>query len=652
MKIYDTISSSESMRLRFTPRLYTDLMFAFMKMGSKGDALRAYMEWSKLVEDGADSILMSPRAYNLAFVLLSRVGLLDEALEIRANCIANGFYINRYSYNAFLNACAKSNRIEEAFETLKEMAESNIFPDVISFNVLITCCVRSGDMDIALGILLRMKDWGMTPDVYSYNSIINGLRKYYMLEEAFELVAQMEVDASTGHPISLVTDIPRTNFDNDRGSMNMIEPPLSNNLTTEESVPRYANREKVTPLIKALSSRRKPLYKEMDTNEHLRVDDAEQSEDVLESGINTTHGKDEGDGEAIRNTSSTASISPDIVTYNTLISGIACWDSPDYVRAMGIKGHMEKRGIVCNAVSYNLLMAVAARANLVDEAFQIFEEMIEHGLKPSCECFTTLISMCGRAKLITRAFRTHDQMIANGIRPSVITFNALLMACRCTANRGAGDAALQVLQKMRETPGCKPDVITYSTVIDALGRSGRFSNVSEVLDEMSREGIEPNLVTYTSVISALNRAGDLNGALRVLEDMERHGIMPNVYTFSSLIHGAGRRGEFERAFEILRMMRERGIVASQVTYCMLLQLAVRCGKRAFLNDVIDTLYADARFKGTPQFNTILELSKEPDLFLYGKRRKVFQKMTEVVRQCIPLSKTEQDKRARAPGNAF
>lgn len=621
-----------------------------MKMGTKHDALRAYAEWSKLVEVGADSVLMSPRAYNLAFVLLSRVGLLDEAFEVRANCIANGFYINRYSYNAFLNACAKSNRIEEAFETLKEMAESNIFPDVISFNVLITCCVRSGDMDIALGILHRMKDWGMTPDVYSYNSIINGLRKYNMLDEAFELVAQMEIDASAGQPVPLVTDIPKTDFGNGQGSVNTIEPPTSNSLATKGSIPRYADREKIAPLIKALTSPRQSLGRRTDSNRQIEEYDAERSEEVPEAEINFSGDKDEEDGKAFGDASSTASISPDIVTYNTLISAIACWDRPDYARAMGIKRHMEKRGISCNAVSYNLLMAVAARANLVEEAFQIYEEMISHGLKPSCECFTTLISMCGRARLISRAFQTHDHMMASGIRPSVITFNALLMACRCTASRDAGDAALRVLKKMRDTPGCKPDVITYSTVIDALGRSGRFSKVSEVLDEMSREGVEPNLVTYTSVISALTRAGDLNGALRVLEDMERHGIMPNVYTFSSLIHGAGRRGEFERAFEILRMMRNRGIVASQVTYCMLLQLAVKCGKRAFLNDVIDTLCADARFNGTPQFNAILELSRDPELFLQSKRRKVFQKMSEVVRQCIPLSKNEQDKRTRASGN--
>lgn len=646
--VYDTMYSSQNMRMRFTPRLYTDLMFALMKIGTKQAAWKAYSEWQKLVNEGADSILMSPRAYNLAFVLLSRAGLLDEAIQVRTNCIANGFYINRFSYNAFLNACAKLNQIEEAFETLKEMADSNIFPDVISFNVLITCCVRSGDLDIALGILLRMRDWGMSPDVYSYNSLINGLGKHKMLDEAFELVAQMEIDAADGRPVSLITDIPRTDFSKRGDSLDINEPAPSNGLTSEESVNRRIGREKVAPLIKALVSSRQLLNREIGHDKQTQMQNAESINNGLEEKTNSYNDEDEEDGEYLEDTPSRASISPDVVTYNTLLSGIATSDKPDLARALGVKEHMEKRGVVCNEVSYNSLMAVAARANLVEGAFHIYEEMVAFGLKPSCECFTTLIAMCGRAKLINRAFQTHDHMIASGIKPSVISFNALLMACKGTSSRDTGDAALKILKRMRETSGCKPDVITYSTVIDALGRSGRFSKVSEVLDEMSREGIEPNLVTYTSVVSALSKAGDLNGAMRVLEDMERHGIKPNVYTFSSLIHGAGRTGEFARAFEVLGMMRERKIVASQITYCMLLQMAFNCGKRTFLEDVVNALSDDVRLKGTQQLKIIAELSKSRDLFSPSKRRGVFRKMSEAVRHCVPLNRSELDKRGLMP----
>lgn len=652
VRVYDAAARNHGIKIRFTSRIYTDLFFSLMKLGGPHDADRAFEEWQHLVDRGRDQTLLGPRAYNFLFVLLSRTARVDEAMAVRNNCSENGFYLNRYSYNAFLNACAKSHRIADAFETLRNMAESNVLPDVVSFNVLIACCVRSGDLDIALGILHRMRDWGILPDVYSYNSIVNGLRKNKMLEEAFQLVALMEMEAANGESIPLITDIPKCVEEPETGR-------ARRQSAKAEAVDKPAHVVAAAPLIEALTTARRATTAEPE--ETLAVEHKgkrqggetreEKGNPAAEQGKNEADEADEGEereaaetklvdvGEEGEDDEETG-VSPDLVTYNTLISGLACEEFPDFDRAMRVKQHMESRRVICNEVSYNALMAVAARSNRVQIAFEIYDEMIGKSLRPNCECFTTLITLCGRTNMIDRAFKIHEHMITIGIEPSVITYNALLTACRCSAGRDAGEAALQVFQEMRETPGCTPDVITYSTVIDALGRGGRFGQVRDVLDEMSREGVAPNLVTYTSVISALTRAGDLEGALKVLEDMEGHGIKPNVYTFSSLIHGAGRRGQFHKAFEMLQLMRERGIMASRVTYSMLLQLAVKAGERELLEHVIDVLATDTRLMGTPQLERILYLSDDPDLFVDGKSKQVFGMMNKAIEECIASSKSQ------------
>lgn len=650
--VYDVVVASPSLRSRFTHRVYTSLFCALLKLGRSPHATRAYEEWAALVAEGTDRDLLGPRAYNFIYVLLSRAGMVDEALDVRENCIANGYYLNRYSYNAFLNACAKSYRIADAFETLREMAESNVLPDVVSFNVLISCCVRSGDLDIALGILHRMKDWGIPPDVYSYNSVINGLRKSRMMDDALEIVSQMEADVyeAAGESGLLITDALRAigySGENASDFPDSLSEPVHD---------RQGSKKDTSPLISVLTSARNsaksgsehssPSRSPSSGDESLSQGGLEASQSPSNDNDRVCEKNEAGDDDVSFTSEkprkhaapNVKPVSPDLVTYNTLISGIASLDRPDLNVALTIKRHMEERGLWSNEVTYNALMAVAARSQQPDEAFEIYDEMISRSLKPNCECFTTLITLCGRAKMMERAFQMHDHMIASGIEPSVITFNALLTACRCADRQEAGDVALRVLSTMRETEGCTPDVITYSTVIDALGRSGRFSQVRHVLEEMGREGIAPNLVTYTSVISALTRAGDLRGALCVLEDMEKHGIRPNVYTFSTLIHGAGRCGDFDKSFEMMELMRLKGIMASRLTYSKLLHLATKSGVHRHLWRVVEMLSGDPRLRGTDQLEVIEDLCREAEGAILTKRRKICQKMNEAMCECVADSR--------------
>lgn len=629
LEIFDLAHASPRQRPRLTHRIYTAFFYALMKIGDESHAKRGYLQWVDIVEREQEKPLISPRAFNFLSVSLSRVGMLDEVIDVRRSCLAHGYYLNLYSSNSFMNACTKSNRIEDAFEALRQMAETNVSPDVITFNMLISCCVRIGDVEVALGILHRMKDWGISPDIYSYNSVVNGLRKYEMLDEAFELVAQMEITAASDGKVPLVTDISRGNVssiyssDYDSTSYNN-----ENAAGGEES---SIDREKIASMIRMLGdlgSLNAPERKNTEGNQ-------ENHEDGPSFG-NTQGGESDNDGKSSTKQPDLqpSVILPDEVTYNTLISGIASLRTPNYGWAMGVKRHMEARGIACNEVTYHALLATSARANLLDESFQIHEEMVSYGLKPSREFFTTLITLCGRTRNMKKAIDIHAHMIASGTESSVITYNALLTACRCSGNVEAGDACLDILDSMKGT-SCFPDVVTYSTLIDILGRFGRFGDVSKILDEMSKNGIQPNLVTYTSVISALTRAGDLRGALRVLHDMENHGIKPNVYTFSSLIYGAGRSKNIEMISQILGMMESRGVAPSQVTFSTLLQVALRTGKRQFLEEVLGTLERDSRLRGSPQLQRIRQLSRNPEIFSEKMRKKAFDMMNRNLCQCVP-----------------
>lgn len=536
-----------ALRPRFTARLITEVFYASMKTSNRTIGKQAYNIFEQLRESDDFENLMGPKAFNFLFSCLCKALLIDESKIVGQCCTELGYYLNRYSYNSFLHACAKTNRVADAFHSLRAMAESNILPDVVSCNVLISCCVRSDEIDVALSVLRRMSDWGIQPDIYSFNSVVNGFRKRGMLEKAFDIVASMEISAG--------------------------EEPL------EGRQPPGAV--------------------------------------ILEN-----------------------SVRPDLVTYNTLLSGIAEAENPDLERARAVQEHMSKRGINCTEVTYNALMAIAARSNRIDEAFAIYHEMMqpEKKITPNCECYTTLISLCGQAGQMERAFKVHDQMVSSGISPNIVTFNALLVACRRVNGKNSADIALEVLNLMRETPGCTPDVITYSTLIDTLGRDCRFVEMRSLLEEMVNHGLRPNLITFTSMIAALVRTGEIDDALDIIFDMDAEGVEPNVHTFTCIMNGASRRREFQRCFEIFGMMLQRGIQPINVSYGILLQASVRSGQHKWMDCFFEEVCKDKRFSKT-QRNKLDDILHKEGVFDLQNNSDILNKALDVIDEALGENRT-------------
>ena len=63
------------------------------------------------------------------------------------------------------------------------------------------------------------------------------------------------------------------------------------------------------------------------------------------------------------------------------------------------------------------------------------------------------------------------------------------------------EEALGIFQDM-VTRGCERNVITYSSLIVAAEKAGRWQLALELLEEMHRDGCSPNAVTFNAILSA------------------------------------------------------------------------------------------------------------------------------------------------------
>ncbi|GFP84789.1 putative pentatricopeptide repeat-containing protein at1g12700 mitochondrial [Phtheirospermum japonicum] len=151
----------------------------------------------------------------------------------------------------------------------------------------------------------------------------------------------------------------------------------------------------------------------------------------------------------------------------------------------------------------------------------------------------------------------------------------------------------------REMPrkGLKPDVTTYTTILQGLFRGGRCSDALEVFDEMQAVGSKPNFYTYCNVLDGLCRNGRVERALLLLDALEHkegehlhityynivmdglcEGLDPDVVTYTILIKGCCRNGPLEEAKDILLKMEQASFSPDEITYNVIVRGNLRGGK--------------------------------------------------------------------------
>lgn len=114
--------------------------------------------------------------------------------------------------------------------------------------------------------------------------------------------------------------------------------------------------------------------------------------------------------------------------------------------------------------------------------------------------------------------------------------------------------------------GVKPDVITFSTIMDAWSSAGLMEKCEEIFNDMVKAGIEPDVHAFSILAKGYVRAGDLQKAESVLNSMGRSGLLPNVVIFTTIISGWCSAGKMEHAMSIYEKMHELGISPNLKTY--------------------------------------------------------------------------------------
>ena len=103
---------------------------------------------------------------------------------------------------------------------------------------------------------------------------------------------------------------------------------------------------------------------------------------------------------------------------------------------------------------------------------------------------------------------------------------------------------LHLLREMRFL-ACLPDVITYSSIINACGKGQQWQQALSVLSQMEIERIRQNAYTYSSAIAACGKGSAWIIAEALLKVSSK--VSPSPFSLASAINAYQTAGQWQRA---------------------------------------------------------------------------------------------------------
>lgn len=276
-----------------------------------------------------------------------------------------------------------------------------------------------------------------------------------------------------------------------------------------------------------------------------------------------------------------------LVTLNTVakvmrrFAGAGQWEE-----AVRIFDELGTFGLEKSVESMNLLLDTLCKAHRVEQAREIFLKLKPHVL-PNANTFNIFIHGWCKIGRVDEANWTIEEMKGHGCRPCIISYSTII---KFHCSHSNFDMVRYVLDEMR-TKGCLPNVVTYTTIMSYMAKAQKYEDALEIAEMMKSDGLNPDTLFYNSLIHVLGRAGKVREAIRVFEvEMPKSSVSPNTSTYNTMIAMFCHCCQEEKASSVLERMEDSGMCKPDVqTYYPLLKSCFRTGQT---DDLLSKLLDD------------------------------------------------------------
>lgn len=214
--------------------------------------------------------------------------------------------------------------------------------------------------------------------------------------------------------------------------------------------------------------------------------------------------------------------------------------------ALSLLAHMEANSIRnLNHISFCSLLSACSQSGDLCTGRWVHVHVLktsDFDENESLMVSTSLIDMyskCGRIESALKVFESTFQK-------NIVVWNAILSGLSL---HGMGREVLNIFQRMISDGTCKPDDITFVSLLTACSRSGLIKHGRKLFHDLTHiYGLTAKVEHYACMVDLLGRAGHLDEAKNLVRDML---VQPNEVVLGSLIASCSLHGKLDLAKQLM-----------------------------------------------------------------------------------------------------
>ncbi|CAN8306167.1 unnamed protein product [Cochlearia groenlandica] len=479
------------------------------RLGKVGIAKRVF---ETALADGYGSTVYAFSAIISAF---GRSGYHEDAIKVFSSMKSHGLRPNLVTYNAVIDACGKGGmEFKQVAEFFDEMQRNGVQPDRITFNSLLAVCSRGGSWEAARNLFDEMLNRGIEQDIFTYNTLLDAICKGGQMDLAFEILAQMPAKNVMPNVVTYSTVVDgyaKAGRFNDAlatfGEMKYLGIPLDRvSYNTLLSIHAKLGRfEEALDIVKEMASA------------GIRKDA------VTYNALLGGYGKQGKYGEvkSIFAEMKQEHVLPNLLTYSTLIDVYS--KGGLYKEAMEIFREFKSVGLRADVVLYSALIDALCKNGLVESAVSLLGEMTKEGISPNVVTYNSMIDAFGRSSPV-ECLADDNEGEASSLEDESFSPSPASLSSAESLYLAVGK-----VKSLKLTEAEDHQIVKIFGQLVAEGNSRikkdckqgmqELSCILEVFHKMHELEIKPNVVTFSAILNACSRCNSFEEASMLLEEL-------------------------------------------------------------------------------------------------------------------------------------
>eukprot|EP01018_Ginkgo_biloba_P035644 Gb_29805 [translate_table: standard] len=434
---------------------------------------------------------------------------------------------NTFSWNTMIAGYVKFGNIEPALQLFDQMPER----DVVSWNTMIAAFAQHGPGEEALKLFCRMQQAGVQLNHFSFTSVLSACAAQLALEQGRQIHAHI-IRAGFVLDVVVASALVDTyakcgNIEDARQLFDKM--PTRDVLSWTTMISGYAafgNVECGRELFDKMPERNMISWTAM-------------------IGGYAQHGHGE-DALKLFYEMELAGMKPDNFTFGSLLR--ACASIASMKQGKKIHAHLIKSRFESNVFVDSAVVDMYAKCGSIEDARRVFDKI----LKPDVVSWNAMIAGYAQHGHGKDALQLFEEMLQAGMKPDNITFIVVLSAC---SHAGLVDEGREYFNSMTRDHCITPKADHYVCLIDLFGRAGCLDEAVDCINNMP---FEPNASAWNALLGACRIHGNMELGIRAAESLlQLEPQASSTYVLLSNIYAAV--GRWDDVGKVRKLMKERRI---------------------------------------------------------------------------------------------